>query len=138
MSHLRLVAGTDVTGRTRKKAAVRSKRLVKAEVDTKTLELQARTAIRKLKPGIEGLTVKEMLDEINHNRAGEAMSLADALRRNGELGRALRSVGLNPSPALPEQALDVYVYGVVLDSDTLLKTFPALQPYTQVLDGLTL
>ncbi|MEX3984125.1 hypothetical protein AB4Y45_34795 [Paraburkholderia sp. EG287A] len=139
LAHLRLVAGTTVTGAGRENFNLPMDVALKAAgTSVAELEEQARATIRAMKPGLEGLTVEEIIAEINHNRGGVTMPMAPALRRNSTLGRALRSVGLHASPALPEQELDVHVYGVVLDSGALLKACPALKPCATVLDTLTL
>ncbi|KUY86212.1 hypothetical protein WS46_05020 [Burkholderia sp. RF4-BP95] len=139
MAHLKLVAGTAVAGagqedfHTTSDAALTATGARAAE-----LEAQARTAIRKLKPGLDDLTVEELLAEMNRNRGGVTMPMAAALRRNGQIRRALRAAGIHANSSLPEQALDVFLYGVVIEPEKLLKACPSLKPYAAVLEGITL
>ncbi|WP_459199265.1 hypothetical protein ACQVRX_01555 [Ralstonia pseudosolanacearum] len=101
------------------------------------LEEQARAAIRDLKPGGDGRSVGELLAQMNLHRS-DTMPLAETLRLHNAIRHALRGLGIHVSAALPEQELDVHVYGVVLDSKALVKACPALKPYGTILDGLTL
>ena len=97
------------------------------------LEARARTAIRKLKPGLDDLTVEELFAETNRNRGGVTMPMAAALHRNGQIRHALRVAGIHANAAL-----DVSLYGVVIEPEKLLMACPALKPYATVLEGITL
>lgn len=138
MSHLRLVAGTDVTGPARKKArAPAKKRAVKPEANTKTLENQACATIRALKVGADKLSVAQLLEEAHRNCDG-AVPVATALSRNADICRMLSAVGIHVKAAVPDQELDVHCYGLVLNPRQLLRVCPALKPCASVLEGLTL
>lgn len=109
--------------------------------DAAEMEARAREVILGLKPGLDGLSIAELLAE--KNRTADAvengtMSSIDALRRGGEIRRAMGSVGVYPWTAKPEQELDVAVYGIVLEPKRLLKACPQLKPLKTVLEGLTL
>jgi len=82
------------------------------------------------------LTVEELLAEMNHNRGEVTMSMA--LHRNGQIRHALRAAGIHANAALPEQDLNVSLYGVVIEPEKLLKACPALKPYAVALEGITL
>lgn len=139
MAHLKLVAGTTVAGTGQQDFHTANDEAPKA-VGTRVAEqeAQARTAIRKLKPGLEDLTVEELLAEMNRNRGGVTMPMAKALHRNGQIRQALRAAGIHANSALPEQDLDVFLYGVVIEPRKLLKACPSLKPYAAVLEGITL
>ncbi|WP_162634342.1 hypothetical protein [Ralstonia sp. GX3-BWBA] len=136
MSHLRLVAGTDVTGPARNRARARPKRVAKPEVDTKTLEAQARVIICGLKPGLEGKSVEALIAEKCRILDGDFE--IKAVQRCSRIGFTLRAIGIHPHAALPDEEVDVAAYGIVIDPTKLLKACPALKPYAQVLEGLTL
>ena len=139
MAHLKLVAGAAMTGVGQEDFRITMDEAWKAAgTSVAEMEAQARTAIRKLKPGLDDLTVEELLAEMNHNRGGVTMSMSVALRRNGNIRRALRTFGLHANAALPEQELDVHLYGVVIEPKKLLKACPSLKPCAAVLEGLTL
>lgn len=139
MAHLRLVAGTAVTGAGRENVNIPQETALNAAGASVTeLEAQARLAIRRLRPGLENLTVDELLAEMNRNRGGVTMPMAAALRRNAQIRHALSAVGIHANAALPDQALAVSLYGVVIDAKALLKACPALRPCIGVLEGLTL
>ena len=139
MAHLKLVAGTSVVGTGQEDFHTTNDEALKA-VGTRAAELeaQARTAIRKLKPGLNDLTVEELLAEMNRNRGGVTMPMAAALHRNGQIRHALRAAGIHANSALPEQDLDVFLYGVVIEPEKLLKACPSLKPFAVVLEGITL
>lgn len=138
LAHLRLVAGTAVTGAGRENFRISMDEAVKAAgTSVVELEAQARAVISRLKPGLDDLTVAELLAELNSNHEGR-IPVAAALRRNNDIGRALRSIGLHAAAALPEQDLDVHQYGIVIEPKRLLRACPALKPCTTVLEGLTL
>ncbi|WP_175771987.1 hypothetical protein [Paraburkholderia phenazinium] len=89
-----------------------------AESDTVELEARAREVIRDLKPGLDGLSIAELLAEINRTMdavADGTMSSAKVIRRHGQIRRTMESVGVQPWTAQPEQELDVAVYGIVLE-----------------------
>lgn len=139
MTHLKLVAGTAVLDIRQKDFHTTNDEALEAGgTRAAELEARARTAIRKLKPGLDDLTVEELLAEMNHNRGGVTMPMATALHRNGQIRHALRAAGIHANAALPEQDLDVSLYGVVIEPEKLLKACPALKPYAAVLEGVTL
>ncbi|WP_162634341.1 hypothetical protein [Ralstonia sp. GX3-BWBA] len=139
MSHLRLVAGTDVTGPAPKKTrAPARKQAAKPEVDSKTLERQARAIVCGLKAGLDGKSVEALIAEQCRLLDGDYESVGQAIRRSGEIRHALKSIGIHAQVTFPEQELDVAAYGIVIDPKTLLKVYPVLKPYVQVLEGLTL
>lgn len=139
MAHLKLVAGTAVPDIGQKDFHTTNDEALKAVgTGTAELEAQARTAIRKLKPGLDDLTVEELLAEMNRNRGGVAMPMTAALHRNGQIRHALRAAGIHANSALPEQDLDVFLYGVVIEPEKLLKACPSLRPYAAVLEGITI
>lgn len=139
MAHLKLVAGTAVPDIRQKDFHTTNDEALKAAgVGTAELVAQARTAIRKLKPGLDDLTVDELLAEMNLNHDGVTMPVAAALPRNSQIRLALRAVGIHANCALPEQDLDVSLYGVVIEPAKLLKACRALKPYAAVLEGITL
>ncbi|AYQ86466.1 hypothetical protein EDD84_02830 [Burkholderia gladioli] len=112
-----------------------------AESDTVEMEARAREVIRGLTPGLDGLSVAELLAEINRTMdavADGTMSSGPVIRRHGLIRRAMESVGVQPWTAQPEQELDVSVYGIVLEPKRLLKACPELKPLKAILDGLTL
>lgn len=139
LAHLRLVAGTAVTGAGRENFRIPMETALKAAgTSVAEIEAQARAAIRRLKPGLDDLTVEELLAEMNRNRGGVVMPMAAALRRNGQIRHALRAIGIHANAALPEQDLTVALYGVVIDAKALQKACPTLKPCATVLEGLTL
>lgn len=134
MAHLKLVAGTAVTNAaqvleipTREAQAATS-----ARADDR--ELRARTLIYGLKAGMENLTVKEILAELNSYKKPSIRTT----QRNGDLRSALLSIGIHAHSALPDDELDVDLYGLVIEPRKLFKAYPALKSYAGVLDGLTL
>ena len=138
MAQLKLVAGTAVTGAGGENVPITMDDALKAAgTSVAELEARARATIHRLKPGLDGLSVAEMLAEMNSNHAGR-IPVAAALRRNNDIWRVLRSVGLHAAAALPEQELDVHVYGIVIEPKKLLAACPALKPCATVLEGLTL
>lgn len=109
--------------------------------DAVEMEARAREVIRGLRPGLDGLSIAELLAEKNRTRdavADGTMSSGAALRRGLEIRRAMVSVGVYPWTAKPEQELDVAVYGIVLEPKRLLKACPELKPLKAILEGLTL
>ena len=139
LAHLRLVAGTAVTGAGRENFNIPMETALRAAgTSVAELEAQARATVRRLRPGLDDLTVDELLAEMNRNRGGVTMPMAAALHRNGKIRSALRAVGIHANAALPEQGLAVSLYGVVIDATALLKVCPALRPCATVLEGLTL
>ncbi|NKA35769.1 hypothetical protein GO300_03815 [Ralstonia solanacearum] len=139
MSHLRLVAGTDVTGPALKKTrAAAKKRAVQPEVDTKTLENQARVMIYGLVSTLEGKSVEALFAEFNRILDGGYLPFMEGSRRAIEIKRALYSMGIRTHSAAAYEDLDVHAFGIVLDWKHLLKVCPALKPYAQALDGLML
>ncbi|MBK3779839.1 hypothetical protein G3A43_06200 [Paraburkholderia aspalathi] len=138
LAHLRLVAGTAVTGAGRENFEISKEvALEAAGTDMEALAKQARTAIYRIKPGLDGLTVAELISEINRNHADEVPARI-AVPRNFDIGKVLRSVGVHVNSALPEMDLDVAVFGVVIEPKKLLKACPALKPCATVLEGLYL
>lgn len=139
MSHLRLVAGTDVTGPARKKTqAPAKKRAVKPEVDTKTLENQARAMIYGLVSTLEGKSVEALFAELNRILEGGYLPPSEGLCRTFKIRHSLDCMGIYTHSAAAYEDLDVHAFGIVLDWKHLLKVCPALKPYAQVLDGLML
>lgn len=138
MAHLRLVAGTAVTGAGRENFDISMDEALKAaHVSVPRLEEQARAIIRALKVGVDNLTVAQLLDEVHRNCDG-GVPVAVAVKRNGVIYRALSAVGIHVNAAIPDQELDVHCYGLVLDAKRLLRVCPALKPCASVLEGLTL
>lgn len=135
MSHLRLVTGTAVSGAAGTHVDVPVRRPVKGEVDTETLENQARAVIAGLKPSPDGKSVEELLAEMNHNWKNELPPML-FVRRNEEILRTLLSIGIHPHASNSIQ--DVALYGLVMDSEKLLKACPALKPCASILKGLLL
>ncbi|BBA40632.1 MULTISPECIES: hypothetical protein [Burkholderia] len=134
MTHLKLVAGTAVPNIRQKDFHTTNDGALKAGgTRVAELEARARTAIRKLKPGLDDLTVEELFAETNRNRGGVTMPMAAALHRNGQIRHALRVAGIHANAAL-----DVSLYGVVIEPEKLLMACPALKPYATVLEGITL
>lgn len=142
MAHLRLVAGTAVTetqqeqGRTAAQVAQNQ-----ADSDIAKMEAKAREVIYNLKLGLDGLSVSELLVEINLNRTTEGMptnEFIEVIQRNGDIRDALLTVGIHAHSALPEQELDVALFGLVLYPKRLLKACPELKSLKAILEGLTL
>jgi len=101
------------------------------------MEAAARSVIVMLRPGLDNLTVTELLAEADRNHDDDVPSRI-SVPRNGDIRRMLRSIGIHMQSALPQFDVDVAVFGVVIEPRKLLKACPALKPYVTVLEGLTL
>lgn len=143
MAHLRLVAGTAVAEANKQ---MQEKALAQAlgsaaQGDAAKMEAAARRVIYNLKPGLDGLSVAELLAEMNGHRVTEGTpqsELSKILRRKDEIRAALFSVGISALAAVPEQELDVALYGLVTRAPSLLKACPELKSLKGVLEGITL
>ncbi|KWA84235.1 hypothetical protein WL29_23020 [Burkholderia ubonensis] len=138
LAHLRLVAGTAVTGAGRENFTIPMEEALKsAGTSPSELENHARAAIYQLKPGQDGLPVSELLAEMNRNLQSDLPQM-QVVRRNGEIRRALLSIGIHPHAANPDQGLDVALYGLVVDPKKVLQACPGLKLCSTVLEALTL
>jgi hypothetical protein len=141
LAHLTLVAGTAVA-EVQKAGEVVSVRAAKDAVEdgVAKMEATARAVIYRLKPGLDGLSVSELLAEINRNRTDgrDKSEFITIIQRNGRIRNALLSVGIHAQSALPEDELDVVSYGLVVHPRRLLKACPELKPLKAILEGITL
>jgi hypothetical protein len=136
-----LVAGTSVAeAQHRKEEASAQKGKGVAESDIAGLEAAAREVISNLRPGLDGLSVSELLAEINRNRTDgkDKDDFIRIIQRTGDIRTALLSVGIHAQSALPEDELDVILYGLVVHPKRLLKACPELKPLKAILEGITL
>ncbi|MEN8515896.1 hypothetical protein [Burkholderia sp. RS02] len=137
MVHLKLVAGTAVSpspeAATAKSA---TERTYLGEVLDAELEAKAREIIYGLKPGLDDMSVSELLAELNRPLPGN--DFIPEIQRRGVVRTALLRVGIHAHSALPEMELDVDVFGLVVNIRRLMKGSPELKPLKNVLDGLTL
>jgi hypothetical protein len=115
---LRLVAGTSVTGEGR------DGEVAAPELGVAELEAMARKAIYALKPGVDCLTVPELIAELNQRPPN--FWTDELIMRTGKINDALRSVGIHVRPARPDDEVDVRSYGVVLEPAKLLRACPEL------------
>lgn len=137
LSHLRLVAGTAVSGAGQENFKISLQDAV-AGANPSQLENIARKAIYELRVDDSGKNVSKLLEELNANMCDPDMDAIKSLSRNGNIKDALYRVGLKTASARPEHGLSVAVYGFVFDAKRLLKVLPALKPCLTVLPGLTL
>jgi hypothetical protein len=138
--HLRLVAGTEVSKLQREQLRSVEQATQDAASGTQMAQMQeqARELIGRLKPGLDGLSVSELLAESNHLFEYGKPSIA-LTQRHGDIRAALHSIGIHIHSALPEDELDVHVYGLVIEPKELLKVCRELKPFQSVLEeGLTL
>jgi hypothetical protein len=136
-----LVAGTSVAeAQQRKEEASAQERKGGAESDIARLEAAAREVISNLRPGLDGLSVSELLAEINRNQTDgkDKDEFIRTIQRTGDIRTALLSVGIHAQSALPEDELDVILYGLVVHPKRLLKACPELKPLKAILEGITL
>lgn len=141
MVHLRLVAGTAATEVQQEPEEDVAQAINDgAGSDTAKMEATARAVIYNLKPGLDGLSVSELLAEINRNRTDgrDKSDFITIIQRNGRIRNALLSVGIHAQSALPEDELDVVSYGLVVHPRRLLKACPELKPLKTLLEGITL
>jgi len=137
LAHLRLVGGTAVTGAGRENFTLPLREAIRAAgTSPEELARQARDVVSKLKPGAEKFNVAELLAYLN-NSFNLKLDCKE-VQRNGDIRDALRGIGILAYPALPEDNLDVHLYGMVIEPAKLLRACPALKPCTTVLEGLTL
>jgi hypothetical protein len=115
---LRLVAGTSVAGEGGGADAAAP------ELGVVELEAMARKAIYALKPGVDCLTVPELIAELNERPSN--FWTDELIMRTGKITDALRSVGIHVRPARPDDEVEVRSYGVVIEPVKLLRACPEL------------
>lgn len=133
--HLRLVAGTEVSELRQEQS--KSSEATRDVLDTAAISQvreSARILICALRPGLDDMSVSELLAEINYGFEHGAPSIA-LTQRNGDIRDALRGIGIHVHTALPEDGLDVHVYGLVIEPKKLLEVSPELMPFRSVLEA---
>jgi len=134
LAHLKLVAGTAVSNPQQLRTfppAVRPR-----ATDSDEGVAQARAVIEGLRPGLDGLSVTELLREINQEKP-DNVEFIPYIQRKGDIRTALLKLGIHCQSAMPDDELDVTLYGLVVDPRRLLKFCPELKPFKAILEGIT-